>query len=234
MLAAVALGKNPRTFGGVNLVRRLRAKVASNGRIGSFLELDLLGVLAFRAAGARLPHRSVAYIRAHQLSSGGFSYAAGAGPDSNDTAAAVMALRAASVPCGWKVITRSYDYLHGLQRSDHGYALTSSAGSDSQSTSWAVQARIKCGLTNGGALSYLAARKRPNGSYNYRAGVDADAGLGDVAGAAGRERAGLSDPVTDGQISRSARRRRRPRSRSSAAAGPPASWSRRRARPAWR
>jgi hypothetical protein len=171
MLAAVAMGKNPRTFGGVDLVRRLRAKVASNGRIGSFLSSTYWGVLAFRAAGARLPNRSDDYIRGHQLSSGGFSYATGAGPDSNDTAAAVMALRAASVPCGWKVITRSYDYLHGLQRSDHGYALTSSAGSDSQSTSWAVQARIKCGLTNGGALSYLAARKRSNGSYNYRAGV---------------------------------------------------------------
>ena len=84
MLAAVAMGKNPRTFGGVDLVRRLRAKVASNGRIGSFLSSTYWGVLAFRAAGARLPNRSDDYIRGHQLSSGGFSYATGAGPDSAD------------------------------------------------------------------------------------------------------------------------------------------------------
>jgi hypothetical protein len=171
LLAAVAMGKNPRTFGGVDLVRRLRAKVASNGRIGSFLSSTYWGVLAFRAAGARLPNRSDDYIRNHQLASGGFSYAPAAGPDSNDTAAAVMALRAAHIPCDWKVMNRAYDYLHSLQRSDHGYALTASAGSDSQSTSWAIQARIKCGKSNGGALSYLAARKRANGSYNYRAGV---------------------------------------------------------------
>ena len=171
ILAVVALGKNPASFAGVNLVRRLRTKVASNGRIGSFTNSTFWGVLAFRAAGARLPNRSADYIRSHQLSSGGFGYAAGTGADSNDTAAAIMALRAARIPCSWKVMNRAYDYLHSLQRSDHGYALTASSGSDSQSTSWAVQARIKCGLTNGGALSYLADRKRANGSYNYRAGV---------------------------------------------------------------
>ena len=88
------------------------------------------------------------YIKAHQSSSGGFGYAAGTGSDSNDTAAALMALRAAGTPCSWRVMDRGYAYMHSLQRSDHGYALTSSAGSDSQSTGWAIAARIKCHMSN--------------------------------------------------------------------------------------
>ena len=72
MLAAVAMGKNPRTFGGIDLVRRLRAKVASNGRIGSFLSSTYWGVLAFRAAGARLPTAPTttsAHTSCHQAAS---------------------------------------------------------------------------------------------------------------------------------------------------------------------
>ena len=171
ILAAVSMGKNPSSFGGRNLVRALRGKIHSNGRIGKYASSTYWGVLALRAAGSSIPRSSVDYIRGLQGSSGGFSYAAGAGPDSNDTAAAVMALRAARVPCSWKVLGRAYDYMHSLQQSDHGYGLTSSSGSDSQSTGWVIAARIKCHLSNTGALSYLRARKHTNGSYSYRKGL---------------------------------------------------------------
>jgi hypothetical protein len=127
-------------------------------------------VLALKAAGSRIPKRSLTYIKRRQTGGGGFGYAPHVGTDSNDTAAAVMALRAGGVSCSGRVITRAYDYLHGLQRSDHGYALGASNGSDSQSTSWAIQARIRCGLSNTQALGYLAARKRRDGSYNYAKG----------------------------------------------------------------
>jgi len=171
ILAAVALGKNPASFAGRNLVRALRSTVAPSGRIGSFSNSTYWGVLAFRAAGATLPSRSLSYIRSLQGTAGGYSYAPGAGADSNDTAAAVMALRAGGIPCGWKAVAHAYDYMHSLQRSDLGYGLNASSGSDSQSTSWVIQARIKCGLVNTGALGYLADRKRTNGSYEYRAGL---------------------------------------------------------------
>ena len=127
--------------------------------------------MALKVAGAPVPRTSVDYIKAHQGSSGGFGYAAGTGSDSNDTAAALMALRAAGTPCSWRVMDRGYAYMHSLQRSDHGYALTSSAGSDSQSTGWAIAARIKCHMSNTRALGYLAARKHSNGMYSYRKGV---------------------------------------------------------------
>jgi hypothetical protein len=171
ILGAVALGKNPASFAGRNLVRSLRSTVAANGRIGPYSNSTYWGVLAFRAAGATLPSRSLAYIRGLQGTAGGYGYAPGTGADSNDTAAAVMALRSGGVPCAWKAVAQAYDFLHSLQRGDHGYALNASAGSDSQSTSWVIQSRIKCGLSNTGALGYLANRKRTNGSYEYRAGL---------------------------------------------------------------
>ena len=164
------MGRNPSSFAGRNLVRALRRTITSSGRIGPYANSTYWGALALRAARAKVPRRTVTYIRGAAGSSGGFGYAAGSGPDSNDTAAAVMALRASGVPCNWRVMTRAYAYMHGLQRSDHGYGLTASSGSDSQSTSWVVQARIKCGLPNTGALAYLAARKRSNGSYAYSHG----------------------------------------------------------------
>jgi hypothetical protein len=171
ILAVVALGKNPTSFAGRNLVRALRSTVAATGRIGSFSNSTYWGVLAFRAAGAPLPSRSLAYIRSLQGTAGGYGYAPGTGADSNDTAAAVMALRAGGIPCAWKAVAHAYEYMHGLQRSDLGYGLTASSGSDSQSTSWVIQSRIKCGLVNSGALGYLADRKRTNGSYEYRSGL---------------------------------------------------------------
>ncbi len=171
ILAVVALDKNPASFAGRNLLRALRSTVHASGRIGRFSNSTYWGVLAFRAAGARLPSHSLAYIRSLQGTGGGYGYAPGTAADSNDTAAAVMALRSGGIPCSWKAVDHAYDYMHGLQRSDHGYALGGSAGSDSQSTSWVIQARIKCGLANSGALTYLANRKRANGSYEYRAGL---------------------------------------------------------------
>ncbi|MDX6520518.1 MAG: hypothetical protein QOJ31_1311 [Gaiellales bacterium] len=172
ILAAVALGANPTRFAGRNLVTALRSTVnAATGRIGSFSNSTYWGVLAFRAAAATLPTRSLAYIRSQQGAGGGYGYAPGTGADSNDTAAAVMALRSGGTPCNVTAVAHAYDFMHSLQRSDHGYALNASAGSDSQSTSWVIQARIKCGLINTGALGYLTARKRTSGAYEYRAGL---------------------------------------------------------------
>lgn len=170
ILAAVAMGKDPHHFGGRDVVRALRRQIHGNGRIGKWASSTYWGVLALKAAGSRIPSRSITYIKHRQAGGGGFPYAASTAPDSNDTAAAVMALRAGGVSCSGTVLTHAYDYLHGLQRSDHGYALGSSNGSDSQSTSWVIQARIRCGLSNTGALGYLAARKRSDGSYNYSPG----------------------------------------------------------------
>jgi len=171
ILAVVALGKNPRSFGGVDLVKRLRAKIASNGRIGKYANSTYWGVLALKAARSSIPVKSLNFIRSRQRANGGYAYSSAAAPDSNDTAAAVMALRAGGIPCSWRAVDKAYDFMKSLQRSDGGYALGGTSGSDSQSTGWVMQARIKCGLGNTRALAYLRARQRPSGLFEYRAGL---------------------------------------------------------------
>ncbi len=59
ILAAVAMGRSPYSFGGRNLVAALRTKVGPTGRIGSAANSTYWGVLAFRAAGAMLPNRAL-------------------------------------------------------------------------------------------------------------------------------------------------------------------------------
>jgi hypothetical protein len=171
ILAVVAMGRSPASFGGRNLVAALRSRIVSgSGRIGSQLNSTYWGVLALKAAASPVPWKTGPYIRSHQLPSGGYSWGVSAGPDSNDTAAAVLALRLVATPCAWKAVHHAYDYLNTLHHSDGGYALTQTAASDSQSTSWVIQARIRCSLSNTGALAYLAARHLPSGAYNYQQG----------------------------------------------------------------
>jgi hypothetical protein len=171
ILALVAMGRSPYSFAGHNLVAMLRARVDSaNGRIGAYSNTTYWGVLAFRAANAAEPTRAFTYIRNQQLSNGGFGWAPGSGPDSNDTAAAMLALRALAIPCTWASIHGALDYMALVHNSDSGYSLTVDGASDSQSTSWVVQARSACSLKNTAALGYLAARHLPSGAYNYQAG----------------------------------------------------------------
>ena len=93
ILAVVAVGRNPRSFASRNLVTALRARIGSGGVIGATQNSTYWGVIALRAAGVPAPQRSLAVIRGAQRSNGGYSWSASAGPDADDTSAAVMALR---------------------------------------------------------------------------------------------------------------------------------------------
>ena len=82
-------------------------------------------------------------ILAGQAKSGGFPWSKGGAPDSNDTAAAIEALRAAGVGGAPSVAPRRA--LRTFQNRDGGFALTKGRESDAQSTAWAIQALISAG-----------------------------------------------------------------------------------------
>jgi hypothetical protein len=125
-------------------------------------------LLALAQAGRPLPRERVRFLLAHQTKSGGWSWAAGAAPDSNDTAAVVQALRAANV--GGRPVTRALAYLRRVQNRDGGFALAPGRGSDAQSTAWSIQAFLAAGKTPGRpAYAYLARLRRADGSYRYSA-----------------------------------------------------------------
>jgi hypothetical protein len=87
-------------------------------------------------------------------------------PDSNDTAAAIQALRAAGIH--GVPIVRGLAYLRRLQNDDGGFSLIAGRSSDAQSTAWAVQAFLAAGVRPPvSATRYLAGLRQPDGSFRY-------------------------------------------------------------------
>ncbi len=158
-LAEEALGAQPDA-----LEARLRAAARPDGRIGETLNSTFWAVLALRSA----PKPTVRYILAHQARDGGFSWAAGVQSDSNDTAAALEALRVAGV--AGAPVGRAARSLLGFENRDGGFELAHGRGSDAQSTAWAIQGLLAAGRTPPhAAFRYLATLRRDDGSYRYSA-----------------------------------------------------------------
>lgn len=165
LAALAALGQPPR-----GLVARVAALRRDDGSIGPTVNSTIWGVIALRAAGEPAPPGAVRFLLRAQHRSGGWSWARGAAPDSNDTAAAVQALRAAGTSPRHVSIRRAIRFLRRHQRPDGGFELARGRGSDVQSTAWAVQALLSARERPGRrAYAYLAGMRRPNGSYRYSA-----------------------------------------------------------------
>jgi hypothetical protein len=161
LLARAALGERPR-----ELIASLRSLVRASGAIGPSVNSTIWGVLALRAAGEAVPPASIRFLLRQQRRSGGWSWSARAAPDSNDTAAAIQALRAVGVR--GSPIRRALAYLRRLQNADGGFELSPGRGSDVQSTAWAIQAFIAAGDRPGiAAYRYLERMRRPDGSLRY-------------------------------------------------------------------
>lgn len=123
-------------------------------------------ILAFRQARRPLPKALVTYLLRSQTSSGGFGWARGVRPDSNDTAFAVQALHAAGVR--GKPVTRAVAFLRKFQRQDGGFELARGRGSDVQSTAVAIQGLVAAGSKPPpAAFRYLSKLRRRDGSYRY-------------------------------------------------------------------
>ncbi len=161
LLAQAALGRRSQA-----LLDRLRAAIHPSGRIGPAVNSTIWGILALRTLGEPVPPATVRYLLRQQRPSGGFAWAEGVAPDSNDTAAAVQALRAVSA--GGASVRRALLYLRRLQARDGGFRLAPGRDPDAQSTAWAIQAFLAAGeRPPRGAYAFLRRLRRPDGSYRY-------------------------------------------------------------------
>ncbi len=155
-LARIAAGDQPEA-----LLARLRAVAP-----GQLVNAEIWAILALQGAGEPTPTVLVRDLVASQSRSGGWSWLRGGKPDSNDTAAALEALRAAGVD-GTSIV-RGLAALRTFRNRDGGYALTKGRDSDAQSTAWAIQALFACGKRPAAATwRFLARLRRPDGSYRY-------------------------------------------------------------------
>lgn len=165
ILALDALGRDVDAF-----IARLEGLRRASGAIGPTVNSTVWAVLALRADGRPAGRTTLRWLLGRQRPSGGWGWYPGGTADSNDTAAAVQALRAAGVGRNARTIVRGLRYLRRLQNGDGGFELSSGRGSDSQSTAWAIQAFLAAGRQPGSAaFAYLQRMQRPNGSFRYSA-----------------------------------------------------------------
>ncbi len=96
VLAVVAARKDPRAFGGVDLVGKLEADVHDQGsagdQLGPYVNSHIWAMIALKAAGRTVTDRETQWLLSEQNSDGGWGWAPSTGSDTNDTAAAVEAL----------------------------------------------------------------------------------------------------------------------------------------------
>ena len=149
------------------LAEQLEGLRRASGRIGPAVNSTLWSVLALRAAGRPAGASTVRYLLRQQRS-GGWSWAEGVAPDSNDTAIAVQALRASGV--SGKPIARGLAFLRGMQNRDGGFGLVRGRASDAQSTAWTIQGFLAAGAKPPpAAYRYLQRLRRTDGSFRYSA-----------------------------------------------------------------
>jgi prenyltransferase beta subunit len=157
VLALRAAGDDPAAF-----VDRLRRQRRADGRIGALVNSTIWGVLAL----PRGERRAVRYLLRQQRRSGGWSWAPNGAPDSNDTAAAIQALRWSGIR--GRPIRRGLAFIRRLTARNGGVRLVAGREPDAQSTAWAIQAHIAAGVKPPAAsFRFLASLRRPDGSYRY-------------------------------------------------------------------
>lgn len=146
IMGITALGENPKSFGNIDYVSKLRSYY-SNGQMGDtgLINDDMWAILAFASALETGDEISGAkdYILQNQNNDGGWSYMVDGESDTNDTAAAIIALIEAGVSKTDPAITNAKNYLKNVQNSDGGFGWTNGSNSDSGSDAWVIIALNK-------------------------------------------------------------------------------------------
>jgi hypothetical protein len=171
ILVLAAAGRDPRRFGGRDLVARLLAQRDGNGSWDGQVNPTAFGILALEAAGQSGNSRSAEWLAQARSADGGWGFVpdAGAG-DPDSTGAALQAL--AATGGSRNAIDSGVRYLRDSQRSEGGWMLAGGGTVNAQSTAWAVQGLVGAGASAGRGIRYLAGLQAGDGHYRYSQGSD--------------------------------------------------------------
>lgn len=177
-LAAVAGGRNPRSFVGVDLFDEMQNPPTTSvenpisGIWGDSLYAHALVMLAFSAMGELPPDSALEPLRATQSADGGWAFDgstdAGAA-DSNTTSMIIQALVAAGFGDS-DLIPPALAFLETLRAPDgsgYAYGPGEPLATDSNSTALVAQAQIAASADASSAVAALAAFQLPDGSLRY-------------------------------------------------------------------
>lgn len=173
LLLAAVEGRNPRAFGGLNLVANLESLETTSGRFsdksqyGDYSNLigQSLAIIGLERAGAAVPAKSVSYLVKQQCADGGFRLTLDDKTCSSDpdaTGFAAQALVAAGGQSG--ALTKAISYLKGKQDSAGGVGGAGpTAAVNANSTGLAAAAFTAAGDTAAAAKarSYLVKLQYP-------------------------------------------------------------------------
>lgn len=181
VLAVVAAGKDPLTFGGQNLVALIANSYnPQTGRYGQDNTGQALALVALASTGQPIPPAAISALNKAQLADGGWSFdgTVATGSDTNTTALAIQAL----VATGAKgtSTTKALEYLKSQQNGDGGFPYTKSSqfgsDSDANSTAAVIQALAAAGVdprawqqSGGEPIGALLALQNANGAFRYQA-----------------------------------------------------------------
>ncbi|MBK9710369.1 MAG: cell wall anchor protein [Kouleothrix sp.] len=184
-LAVVAAGKDPRNFGGQNLLQiLLKTYNGQTGQYGADITGHAYALLALASAGQPIPPAAIAALEKSQLPDGGWSFdgSAATGSDTNTAALAVQALVAAGAK--GEPLGRALAYLKSQQNADGGfpYSRASAFGTDSDANSTAVviQALVAAGedpralRRDADPVGALLRLQNPSGAFRYQAALPDD------------------------------------------------------------
>lgn len=186
---AVALGADPRDFGGVDLVARVLAGYdAGTGSFGAGGTWDQAwAILGLAAAGEPLPAAAAGRLEAIAAAGGGWGFEAGAASaDVDSTGLALQALATAGGRSGDPAVAQGIRFLRRSQRADGGFP-GFGGGTEAASTALAVggleafgQAVDGTGWMRGGEGAWarhtpreaILARQSPRGGFAGFGGPD--------------------------------------------------------------
>jgi hypothetical protein len=193
ILAIIAMGENPREFGGVDSVAKLESLLGAGGKIGTETDTFVshtLAVLALASAQRPIPDSAVEHIKAAQQEAGGWAWdgSAATAADTNSTAFALQALIAAGEASDGDAVTLALVYYKEIQNEDGGwpYQKPSDFGTatDANSTAVTIQAIIAAGQDPAGAswttaegntpAAALATLQNESGAFAWQVAIPDD------------------------------------------------------------
>lgn len=191
IIGAVAAGKDPRNFGGYNLIAKVKESQLQNGKFGDtisggerLVNAHIWGILSLYAAGEPIPNRSKAlsWLINKQNADGGFSVDIVINNSDVDmTGMALMAFAALGCDSGYPAVKKALGYLQSQQQENGDFSAWNSNGPES--IAQVIHGLVMLGIDpagpgwtrkEGSPLSALLRYRRADGSFGRRPDGEAD------------------------------------------------------------
>ncbi|MGI6575724.1 MAG: S-layer homology domain-containing protein [bacterium] len=192
VLAAVAAGKDPRSFGGYNLVEAIKGSQLPSGKFAdtingkgeNLVNAHIWGIISLYAAGESIPDQAgaLAWLAEQQNADGGYSIdTAIKSSDIDITGMALIAFGALGQDQNHPAVKKALAYLQKQQQEDGGFV--GWGGSSVESIAQVIQGLTMLGIdptgsqwtqAQGNPVTAMLSYRQQDGSFSRQAGEKGD------------------------------------------------------------